>query len=336
MKQLRLFSVLVLSLVSVLLAAACGSSDDESVPSDAIAVVSGQQIPREQFDALLEQTKAGYKQQGRDVPKAGTPEYTTLKTNIVQYLVQRAQFEEKAKELGITISDKQIDDELAKIKKDFFQGSDAKMQAQLKKQNITLDSLKRDIRAKLIQEKLYAKVTGDVTVTDKDIRDYYDQHQDLYGQPESRDVRHILVDKKALADDLYAQLKGGASFAQLAKKYSKDPGSAAQGGKLTISKGQTVPEFDKLAFELKTGELGQPVKTQYGWHIIEALSAVKAAKTQPYDQVKDQIKAQLLETKKSDAMTKWVNDVKKELGDKTSYQVGFEPPAEQNTSTATQ
>ena len=336
MKQLRLFSVLVLSLVSVLLAAACGSSDDESVPSDAIAVVSGQQIPREQFDALLEQTKAGYKQQGRDVPKAGTPEYTTLKTNIVQYLVQRAQFEEKAKELDITISDKQIDDELAKIKKDFFQGSDAKMQAQLKKQNITLDSLKRDIRAKLIQEKLYAKVTGDVTVTDKDIRDYYDQHKDTYGQPESRDVRHILVDKKALADDLYAQLKGGASFAQLAKKYSKDPGSAAQGGKLTVSKGQTVPEFDKLAFELKTGELGQPVKTQYGWHIIEALSAVKPAKTQPYDQVKDQIKAQLLETKKSDAMTKWVNDVTKELGDKTSYQVGFEPPAEQNTSTATQ
>jgi parvulin-like peptidyl-prolyl isomerase len=97
-----------------------------------------------------------------------------------------------------------------------------------------------------------------------------------------------------------------------------------------------VPEFDKLAFELKTGELGKPVKTQYGWHIIEALSAVKAAKTQPYDQVKDQIKAQLLETKKSDAMTKWVNDVKKELGDETSYQVGFEPPAQQNTSTATQ
>jgi peptidyl-prolyl cis-trans isomerase C len=336
MKQLRLFSVLVLSLVSVLLVAACGGGDSESVPDDAVAVVAGEQIPREQFDALLEQTKAGYKQQGRDVPKAGTPEYTTLKTNIVQYLVQRAQFEEKANELGITITDKQIDDELAKIKKDFFQGSDSKMQAQLKKQNITLESLKRDIRAKLVQEKLYAKVTGDVTVTDKQIRDYYEQHEDTYGQPESRDVRHILVDKKDLADKLYTQLQGGGSFAQLAKKYSKDPGSAAQGGKLTISKGQTVPEFDKLAFELKTGELGKPVKTQYGWHIIEALSAVKAAKTQPYDQVKDQIKAQLLETKKSDAMTKWVNDVKKELGDETSYQVGFEPPAQQNTSTATQ
>ena len=333
MKQLRIVSVLALSLVSLLLVAACGG--DEDVPSSAVAVVAGNEIPRDQYDALWEQTKAGYKQQGRDVPKAGTPEFTTLKTNIVQYLVQRAQFEEKAKELDIVITDKQIDDELAKIKKDFFQGSDAKMQEQLKKQNITLDALKRDIRAKLIQEKLYAKVTGDVTVTEKDVRAYYDQHKDQYGQPESRSVRHILVDKKNLADDLYAQLEGGANFAQLAKKYSKDPGSAAQGGKLTVSKGQTVPEFDKVAFELKTNELGAPVHTQYGWHIIQALSAVKPATVQPLTKVEPQIKTQLLETKKSDAMTKWVNDVKKELGDRTAYQVGFAPPAEATTSTAT-
>jgi parvulin-like peptidyl-prolyl isomerase len=333
-KQLRIFSVLAVSLVSLLLAAACGG--DESVPSDAVAVVAGQQIPRDQYDALWEQTKAGYKQQGRDVPKAGTPEWTTLKANIVQYLVQRAQFEKKAKELGIVITDKQVDDELAKIKKDFFQGSDQKMQAQLKTSNITLESLKRDIRAKLIQEKLYANVTGDVKVTEKEVRDYYDQHQDLYGQPESRTVRHILVEQKDRADNIYAQLKDGANFAQLAKKFSKDPGSAAQGGKLTVSKGQTVPEFDKLAFELDMNELAEPVHTQYGWHVIQALSAVKPAKVQPFDKVKEQIEAQLLETKKSDKMTKWVDDVKKELGDETTYQVGFAPPADTGTtSTAT-
>jgi parvulin-like peptidyl-prolyl isomerase len=334
MKQLRVLSVLTVALASILLAAGCGGSDGD-VPSDAVAVVDGQEIPRDQYDQLWEQTKAGYKQQGRDLPKAGTPEFTTLKTNIVQYLVQRAQFEQKADDLGIEITDKQVDDELAKIKKEFFDGSDAKMQAQLKKQHITLDSLKRDIRAKLIQEKIYAKVTGGVKVTDAEVRKYYDEHKDQYGQPESRSVRHILVDKKDLADRLYQQLKDGANFAQLAKKYSKDPGSAAQGGKLTVSKGQTVPEFDKLAFELKTNELAPPVKTQYGWHIIQALSAVKPAKTTPFDKVKEQIRTQLLETKKSDKMTKWVDDVKKELGDQTTYQVGFAPPAEA-TTTATQ
>jgi parvulin-like peptidyl-prolyl isomerase len=331
MKQLRIFSVLALSLVAVLLVAACGSNKD--VPSDAVAVVAGNEIPRSQYDALLEQTKAGYKQQGREVPKTGTAEWTTLKANIVQYLVQRAQFEEKAKQLGIVITDGQIDAELAKIKKDFFQGSDAKMQAQLKKQNITVESLKRDIRAKLIQEKLYAKITGAVTVSDKEVRDYYEQHKDLYGEPESRTVRHILVDDKAKANDLYGQLKNGASFAVLAKKFSKDPGSAAQGGKLTVSKGQTVPEFDKVAFDLKTNELAEPIHSQYGWHIIQALSDVKPAKVKPFDDVKDQIKSQLLETKKSDKMTKWVDGVKKELGDKTTYQVGF-APATNTTSTS--
>ena len=333
MKQLRVLSVLTAALAAALLVAGCGSSDE--VPSDAVAVVSGQEIPRAQYDQLWAQTKAGYKQQGRDLPKAGTPEFTTLKANIVQYLVQRAQFEQKADDLGIEITDEQVDDELAKIKKEFFDGSDAKMQAQLKKQHITLDSLKSDIRAKLIQEQLYKKVTSEVKVTDTEVRKYYDEHKDQYGQPESRTVRHILVDKKDLADRLYQQLKDGANFAQLAKKYSKDPGSAAQGGKLTVSKGQTVPEFDKLAFDLKTNELAAPVKTQYGWHIIQALSDVKPAKTTPFEKVKEQIRTQLLETKKSDKMTKWVADVKKELGGETTYQVGFAPPAEQ-TTTATQ
>lgn len=333
MKQPRVLFVLVLSVAAVLVAAACGGG--QSVPKDAVAVVDGQEITRAEYDALWERTKANYKAQKRAIPKAGTAEFTSLKTNIVEYLVQRVEFEKKAKELGIAVTDKEVDAELAKIKKDYFGGSDKKLQDQLKQASMTLPGLKEDIHAKLIQDKLYAKIAGDVTVTDKEVRDYYDQHKDQYGTPESRTVRHILVNKKALADQLYAQLQNGASFAELAKKYSKDPGSAAQGGKLTVSKGQTVPEFDKLAFSLKKNELASPVKTQYGWHIIQALSDIKPAKVSSFAKVKDQIKAQLLQTKKSEKMTKWVDDVKKEFGDKTSYQVGFTPSAS-TTAAATQ
>jgi parvulin-like peptidyl-prolyl isomerase len=333
MKQLRLFSVLALSLGALLLAAACGGSD--SVPNDSVAVVAGEQIKRSDFDALLNQAKASYKAQERDLPKAGTPEYTTLKNQIVQFLVQRVQFEQKAQELEIEITDKQIDDRLAEIKKQYFDNSDKKLQDQLKQTNTTLEQVKRDLRANLIQEELFKKVTADVAVTDKEVRTYYEEHKDQYGEPESRKVRHILVDKKERADDLYAQLQDGASFATLAKKFSKDPGSAAQGGELTVAKGATVPEFDKLAFELDRNELAEPVKSQYGWHIIQALSAVKPAKVQPFAEVKEQIKQQLLQTKKNDKMTKWVEDVKKELGEQTTYQVGFAPPPTA-TTTATQ
>jgi parvulin-like peptidyl-prolyl isomerase len=331
MKQLRVFSLLALSVSAILLAAACGGS--ESVPNDSVAVVADQDIKRSDFDAVLAQSKASYKAQGRELPKAGTPEYTTLKNQIVQFLVQRVQFEQKAEELGIEITDTELDKRLADIKKQYFDGDEKKFQDQLKQQNITLDQVKRDIRAQMIQDRLFKKVTADVTVTDKEVRDYYDEHKDQYGEAESRKVRHILVDKKERADELYAQLQDGASFAALAKKYSKDPGSAAQGGELTVAKGATVPEFDKLAFSLKKDELAEPVKTQYGWHVIQAISDISPAKVTPFDKVEDQIKQQLLQTKKNDKMTKWVEDVKKELGDQTTYQVGFAPPA---TATATE
>ncbi len=336
MKQLRILSVLALPVSVVLLAAACGGG--ESVPKSSIAVVGDHEIARADYDALWEQTKASYKAQDRELPKTGTAEWTTLKANIVQFLVQRAQFEQKAEELGIEVTDKQIDQRLEEIKKQYFEGSDEKLQEQLEKQNITMEGVRRDIRAQIIQEELHKKVTGDVKVTDKEVRAYYDENQEQYGTPESRDVRHILVDAKdkKLADQLLADLKNGANFAALAKKHSKDPGSAAQGGKLTISKGQTVPEFEKLSFSLKKDELGGPVKTTYGWHIIQALSDVKKAKVTPFEEVKEQIEQQLLETKKSEKMAKWVEDLKKELADETRYQVGFAPPAETAATTATQ
>ena len=115
-------------------------------------------------------------------------------------------------------------------------------------------------------------------------------------------------------------------FAKLAKKYSKDPGSAAQGGKLTISKGQTVPPFDKTAFSLKTGELSQPIKTQYGYHIIQALSAVKPAKSTPLAKVQASIKQQLEQQRKNESMTKWVDDKKKQYCKSgIKYQIGYQP-----------
>jgi len=176
-------------------------------------------------------------------------------------------------------------------------------------------------------------------VTKDEIRAYYNSHKAQYQQPESREVRHILVQKKPLADQIYAQLKSGANFAKLAKKYSKDPGSAANGGKLTVSKGQTVPEFDKKTFELKKGELSKPVKTQYGYHLIEALSDVKPATKTPLAKVEGSIKQQLEKQQKDAAMTKWVEDMKKGYcKGKIKYQVGYQPnpdPCATGTGTTT-
>ena len=329
MKLLRFLPVALL-LAVVVLAAGCGGGS-KSVPSDSVAVVGDATITKAQFNFLLDGAKRTYKARKTPFPKAGTTQYKSLQDQAMQYLVQEAEYEQKAGDLGVTVTDKDVQARLKQIKKQYFGGSQTKYQAQLKAQGLTEQQIMQDLHAQLLSEKLYNKVTADVKVTDADIAAYYKEHKADYSQASSRDVRHILVNNKKLADQIESQLKGGADFAKLAKKYSKDPGSAANGGKLTVSKGQTVPEFDKVAFSLKTNELSAPVHSQYGWHIIQALSAVKPAKQTPLKDVKDSIKQQLLQTKKTDAMNKWVDGVKKEFAKKISYQAGYEPTP---TSTA--
>lgn len=326
--------ILLLCALVALVAAGCGGGGDE-VPADAIAVVGDDEIAKQEFDALLGQAKRSYTQQKRPFPKAGTPEYNTLKNQAVQFLVQRSQFEQKAEELDVEVTDKETTARLEQIKKQYFGGDQKRFQQQLKQQGLTEEQVQRDVRAQLVQEELFKKVTDEVKVTDPDIQKYYTQNKEQYGQPATRDVRHILVKDRKLADRIYAQLQGGASFAALAKKHSEDPGSKAQGGKLTIAKGQTVQPFDQTAFLLGKGKISKPLKTQYGWHIIEPLSAVKPPKTTPLKQVKESIRQQLLQTKRNEAMTKWVEDTKKDFEDETRYQVGFKPPAPPTQSGAT-
>jgi foldase protein PrsA len=325
--------VILCALVSVALAGCGGGSD--KVPPDAVAVVDGQDIARSDYESLLSQAKKSYKNQKRDFPKQGSQEFQTLKNQAVQFLVQREQFEQKAKDLDVNVTDKQVNARLAQIQKQYFGGDKKKYEKQLAAQGLSDKQVRSDIRAQIVSEKIFAQVTKDVKVTDKQIDDYYAKNKAQYSQPESRDVRHILVKTKKQADDLYAQLKAGADFAALAKKFSQDTGSKANGGKLTISKGQTVAPFDKAAFALKKNEISKPVKTEFGYHIIQPLTDVKPAKVTPLKDVKDSISKQLAQTKKNEAMTKWVDELKKDYEDKITYAVGFNPPPAATTGTNT-
>lgn len=329
MKIFRL-ALLLCALVAVGLA---GCGGDEEVPADAVAVVDGQQIARSDYEALISQAKKSYKNQKREFPAAGSQEFQTLRNQAVQFLVQREQFEQEASDMDVDVTDKQIDARLEQIQKQYFGGDKKKYEKQLKEQGLSEKQVRNDIRAQIISEKIFEQVTKDVKVTDADIAAYYEKNKAQYSQPESRDVRHILVKTKKQADELYTQLQGGADFAALAKKYSEDTGSKANGGKLTISKGQTVAPFDKIAFQLKKNEISKPVKTEFGYHIIQPLSDQKAAKVTPLKDVKESIRQQLGQTKKNEAMTKWVDELKKDYKDKVSYAAGFSPPPDAKSTT---
>lgn len=326
--------VLLLCALAALALAGCGGGSDE-VPASAVAVVDGSEIAKSDYDALIAQAKKSYTNQKRDFPKAGSQEFQTLKTQAVQFLVQREQFEQKAEDLDVEVTDKQVEARLAQIQKQYFGGDKKKYEKQLKEQGLSDKQVRNDIRAQIVSEKIFEQVTGDVKVTDKEIQDYYAKNKAQYSQPESREVRHILVKTKKQADSLYTQLKGGADFAALAKKFSEDTGSKANGGKLTISKGQTVAPFDKTAFLLKKNDISRPVKTEFGYHIIQPLGEIKAAKVTPLKDVKNSIRQQLQQTKKNEAMTKWVEDLKKDYEDKVNYAVGFTPPPTATGTTTT-
>ncbi len=332
MKSLR-FLPLLLVFAVVLVAAGCGGGS-AGVPADSVAVVNGDSITKVQFNTLMNATSKIDKANKQTPPQAGTTAYKTRQDQILAYLVQLDELTQKGKTLGIEVTDAQVQQQVDKVKKQYFKGDEKKFEAGLLGQGLTLPIYKLEWRAQLLSNKIYAKVTKGITVTDAQITAYYNTHKSSYTTKASRDVRHILVNSKSLADKLETQLKGGADFATLAKKYSKDPSSAKLGGKLTITQGETVPQFDKVAFSIKTNVISPPVHTQYGWHIIEALSAVRPAKVTPLASVKQTIQQTLLQTKKTAAMNAWVAGVKKDYAKKINYAAGYTPSAT-TTSTTT-
>lgn len=158
-----------------------------------------------------------------------------------------------------------------------------------------------------------AKMAESMTVTDAQLRAAYASSMDSFRTPERVKVRHILLmtqgksdaDKKAAlakAQDLLKQVKAGADFAELAKKNSQDPGSAANGGDLGfIVRGQTVAPFEKFAFSAKPNEISDLVTTEYGYHIIQAMEK-EPARVKPFDEVKDSIAEQLKKQGVNDKM----------------------------------
>src|SRR5437868_6021256 len=151
-----------------------------------------------------------------------------------------------------------------------------------------------------------AKVEAQTQVTPDDLQAYYDQHRDEFRVPEQVNVRHILIktplpaadgkvdtkgaeEARKKAEDVLKQIKAGGNFAELAKKYSEDPGSAKNGGSLGwIGKGRTVPEFEKAAFSLPKGGTSDLVQSSYGFHIIH-VDDKQDAHVKSLDDVKAQI-----------------------------------------------
>ncbi|HEU0303977.1 MAG TPA: SurA N-terminal domain-containing protein [Gaiellaceae bacterium] len=328
-----LYGFTLVAISALALATGCGGNGGGTgaLGSGVVATVAGDEITQAELDEVIAQAQDRLEAQGQKIPAAGSQEYQAFQQNALQYLVQRAQFDQQAEKLGVKVTEAEVDERVERVVTQFFGGSEEKYREALDKQNITDEQVRDELRATLVSEKIFDKVGDSAKVTDAEIKAYYESHPELYVQPPARKVRHILVDSKALADDIHAQLRAGGDFGALAKKHSKDS-SKDVGGELTIRKGETVPQFEKVALALKVNEISKPVKTRFGWHVIEALGPLSAEKRTPLAQARKTIRDTLLGQERSDAVTKWLAELKREYEDKISYAAGFAPP---DTSPAT-
>jgi peptidyl-prolyl cis-trans isomerase C len=155
------------------------------------------------------------------------------------------------------------------------------------------------LKRRALRELYFDKVIK-TSVTEAEARKIYDEQVKLLKPAEEVSARHILVDTEAEAKALKEKIDKGADFAQLAKENSKDPGSKDDGGNLGyFGHGQMVPQFEEVVFKLKKGEVSDPVKTQFGWHVIK-LDEKRAKVFPPLEQVREQVSRYVAQKAQSD------------------------------------
>jgi parvulin-like peptidyl-prolyl isomerase len=204
-----------------------------------------------------------------------------------------------------------VEEKLVEMQKGAGFTSRTQLEQALKQQGISIEEFKKRVKERLLWMAMFEKITKDVKVTEKQAQDYYNKNKKRYEEPEKIRVKQILVADHEKAKSVLKELKEGSSFESLAKKYSLDTQSKDKGGELPLlTRDQVVPEFGKVAFALKPGEVSDIVKTSYGYHIIKLIEKIPAKK-KTFNQVKGQVVQELEDREKRQKFQKWVDGLRK-------------------------
>jgi foldase protein PrsA len=318
---------------AVLLAGCGGSSGSGSdVPVGDVATVDGQNITVADLQTTMNIARLSLK---TTYPEPGTQDWVSLRSRALESLAHEAELRAWAHNLGVTVSQTDVDAAVKVTLANAFPGKkkgtidQAKVDAEFKTTGMTRALVRSRTETKLLAQAAANKVQTAPTVTDKQIQAQYDKDKKTtYALPERRKVRHILVKTQALADQLYAQLQSSdASFAELAKKDSTDSSKTAGGELGVVTRPNLVKPFADVAFSLPQGVVSKPVKTQFGWHLIEAEGPVLKASTRPLDvSLKVQIRSQLAEQQRQKSIADKFAAAELELSQNIQFAPGYAPP----------
>jgi peptidyl-prolyl cis-trans isomerase C len=265
---------------------------------DVVARVNGDAITKAELEKAIRTIES---QNGGQVPP---DQRDRVYRGVLDQLISFRLLSDEAKARKLAINDADVDARIDQIKGQ-FPSEEAFTQA-LAQQNTTVDQLKADARAEMLVTKLLqTDIEPKVTVTPAQLQEFYDKNPDRFKQAERIRASHILLrlpekadaaakaSVKTKAADVLKQARAGKDFAALAKQYSEDPGSAANGGDLNyFQRGQMVAPFDQAAFTMKVGDVSELVETEFGFHIIKVTDK-QPERTVPLDEVRPQLEEYL-------------------------------------------
>jgi foldase protein PrsA len=350
-KAVRLTLALAALAAPAALVAGCGG-----VPGNAVAEVDGNTIEKTAYDHWInvaarssgqganaavpvppEYTQCvANKRKTTPKPAKGQPkvtdeqlkaqckqEYQQLRDQVLQLLISFQWLEGEAKAQGITVSDAEVKKSFDQQKKQSFP-KDADYQKFLKDSGQSEADVLLQVKADLLASKIRDKVVkGKDTVSDAQIQDFYNKNKARFAQPERRDLNVVLTKGKAKAEAAMKELKSGKSWKSVAKKYSIDEASKAQGGKLPAqAKGTLEKQLDAAVFSAPKSKISKPVKTQFGYYVFEVTKVSKASQ-QTLEQAKETIRQTLQSQNQQKALETFSKDYSKRWKEKTDCREGY-------------
>jgi foldase protein PrsA len=222
-------------------------------------------------------------------------------------LITNKLIELEADKQKVTVSDEEIEDEIATLAESY--GGETALEEAVTASGSTMEDVRNDIVVYLQTEKL---LEPRIEITDEEIQTYFDENKDTFATAEQVQASHILVADEATATEVKSKLDAGGDFSELAKEYSTDTTTVESGGDLGyFSSGDMVAEFEEVAFALDVNEISNPVKTEYGYHIIKVVDH-QEAKEANFEDSKAEIKDTLMNDKMSTEYTTWLEELKEE------------------------
>jgi len=308
-KKIRVLALALIMAGLIFALTGCQEDKEEKI----VGEVNGDAITQKQFDQHYKLVVNYYEQVYGKIDENKDKELIkSLKDSTFDDLVVQKLVWQEAQKRGLEVDQQQVEEDLEYIREQRNKQEENGYQKFLDENGFDEEFLKQEWKTQNLFYQLRDEVTRDVTVTEEECQEYYEQNKEAFSHPAGKQIYHILVETQQEAEDILAKLEEGESFSDLAAQHSIDPGSKSQGGDVGVVNEDTnfVEPFKKAALELAPGELlTTPVETEYGFHIIKAGQQLEEG-IWPFNEVKDDIRTVLLQNKRNQAYSQFLEDLR--------------------------